>query len=81
LVGKQEVEQFFAEQRFSVRNISSNLFQSLAKHILKNFLPIDQQETLIDLLKLCGHLDLQFRGKGDLDAIFADQYVLSASRS
>jgi ubiquinone/menaquinone biosynthesis C-methylase UbiE len=81
LVGRQTVERFFETNGFVVENVGSNLFQSFAKHLLKGFLPIGGSSTLLHtLLDLCTNLDLQFKHKGDLDEVFADQYILKATR-
>jgi 2-polyprenyl-3-methyl-5-hydroxy-6-metoxy-1,4-benzoquinol methylase len=82
LIGMDHVRQHFEGHGFTVENLGSNLFQSLTKHVLKTFLPIQSgQDALSALLETCAQLDLSFRNKGDLDTAFADQYVLRATRS
>jgi ubiquinone/menaquinone biosynthesis C-methylase UbiE len=81
LIGVDKVRGYFEDKGFVVESLGSNLFQSLAKHLLKAFLPLEAgQATLDSMLQLCTQLDLEFRGKGDLDKAFADQFVLRARR-
>ena len=82
LIGVDTVRSHFEERGFEVDNLGSNLFQSLAKHVLKGFFPIETKETgLSSMLHLCANLDLEFRSKGDLDMSFADQFVIRARRA
>ena len=81
LIGVDKVRGYFEDKGFVVESLGSNLFQSLAKHLLKAFLPLEAgQATLDSMLQLCAQLDLEFRAKGDLDKAFADQFVLLARR-
>jgi ubiquinone/menaquinone biosynthesis C-methylase UbiE len=81
LVGLSPTKGLLEERGFTVETIASNTFQSLAKHLIKGFLPINGSEaTLTSIFATCAELDLEFRSKGDLDPSFADQYVIRARR-
>lgn len=81
LIGLAPTTQFLEERGFAVETVASNTFQSLAKHLVKGFLPITgAEDTMTSIFTACADLDLQFRSKGDLDASFADQYVIQARR-
>lgn len=81
LIGVDTVRHHFEERGFAVESLGSNLFQSLAKHVLKGFFPIETGETVLgSMLHFCALMDLEFRSKGDLDTSFADQFVIRARR-
>jgi ubiquinone/menaquinone biosynthesis C-methylase UbiE len=81
LIGLEPTKEFLESRGFSIAIVGSNTFQSVAKHVIKGFLPINSSEdTMTSLFTMCADLDLQFRSKGDLDVSFADQYVIQARR-
>ena len=78
IIGKKNIKSFFAQHGFVVRTEGSNFFQSLIKHVGRKMNILGESKLLPTLTELALRLDLDFPKKGDLDAAYADQWVISA---
>jgi 2-polyprenyl-3-methyl-5-hydroxy-6-metoxy-1,4-benzoquinol methylase len=81
IVDRNMILEIMANAGFNCKSVGSNMFQSIAKHLSYQFIPaIGGESVLRALFAFCTDLDLRYRDKGDLDASFADQFLIKAEK-
>jgi hypothetical protein len=81
IVDEQAVLSTLTENGFRCSYEASNTFQSIGKHLLRHYVSRDLNRPILDaLFALCAELDIEFRNKGDLDQLFADQFLVKAEK-
>jgi ubiquinone/menaquinone biosynthesis C-methylase UbiE len=81
IVDERAVLSTLTENGFRCSYEASNTFQSIGKHLLRHYVSRDLNRPILDaLFKLCAELDIEFRNKGDLDQLFADQFLVKAEK-